>query len=103
MGGTLVPQLTPSSKLYSVLNPVTAGGSATMIGPQPLLTIGAGGAAGKITTLIVLLALHEPVPVLPTDVLPHAAVKIYCACTVWQPGVSVMVGEDEKAPPSTLY
>ena len=103
MGGVLLPQVTPLSKLYSTLNPGTAGGSVTTIGPQPLFTVGAGGAAGKITTLTVLLAPHEPIPMLPTDVLPHAAVKIYCACTVWQPGVTGMAAEDEKAPPSMLY
>ena len=34
------------------------------------------GAAGNITTLTVLLASHDPVPIVPVAVLPHAAVKI---------------------------
>lgn len=77
MGGALVPQVAPSSKLYWILNPGTAGGSVTTIGPQPLLTVGAEGAAGKITMLSILLVLHEPVPVLPSGVLPQASAKTY--------------------------
>ena len=73
----MVPHVTPSSKLYSILNPATAGGSVTTIGPQPPLTVGAEGAAGKITTLSILLVPHEPVPMLPNGVFPQALVKTY--------------------------
>ena len=103
VGGVLVPHVAPLSKLYSILNPGTAAGAVTTIGPQPLFTAGAGGIAGNITTLTVLLVPHEPGPVAPAVVLPHAAVKIYCACTVWQPGATGIVGEAEYAPPSMLY
>jgi hypothetical protein len=41
VGGVFPPQVTPSSKLYSTLKPVTGGGAVTTIGPQPVLTIGA--------------------------------------------------------------
>ena len=77
MGGVLLPQVTPSSKLYSILNPGTGGGSVTTIDPQPLFTAGAEGAAGKITTLSILLMPHEPGPVLPSAVLPQASAKTY--------------------------
>ena len=42
VGGLLfAPQVTPSSKLYSILKPATVGGAVTTIGPQPVLTVGA--------------------------------------------------------------
>jgi hypothetical protein len=40
------------------------------------------GAAGKITTLTILLVAHEPLPVAFAAVLPHAVAKTYCACIV---------------------
>ncbi len=61
------------------------------------------GAAGKITTLTVLLVAHEPAPVAPAAVLPHAAVNTYCACMVWHPADVEIVGEAENAPPLILY
>jgi len=35
------------------------------------------GAEGKITTLTILLIPHNPLPVEPAVVVPHAAVKTY--------------------------
>lgn len=49
MGGVLLPQVRPSSKLYSTVNPGIAVGGVTTMGPQPEFTVGAGGAGGKTT------------------------------------------------------
>ena len=40
------------------------------------------GAEGNMTTLTELLDPHDPLPVVPAEVLPHAAAKTYLACTV---------------------
>lgn len=50
-----------------------------MIGPQPPLTVGAGGAVGNITTFTRLLAAHAPGPPVLAAVVPHADVKAYLA------------------------
>lgn len=78
----LLPHVPPSSKLYSILNPGIAVGGVTTIGPQPLFTVGAGGADGNIITFTVLLVLHGAGPAVPAAVLPQAAVRTYRACTV---------------------
>jgi len=62
--------------------PETVAGGVTVNGPNPLLTVGALGAAGKIITLTVLLAPHDPVLAVPAGVPPHADAKTYCACIV---------------------
>ena len=102
VGGVFPPQLAPSSKLYSILKPAIVVGGVTTMGPQPAFTVGAGGAAGYITTLTVLLTAQAPGPAVPAAVVPQAAVSTYRARKVWQPGVAI-VGEAEKAPPSMLY
>jgi hypothetical protein len=55
VGGVFGPQVTPSSKLYSILKPATVGGGVTMIGPQPGFTAGAD-TDGK--TMNSLLPIH---------------------------------------------
>lgn len=67
----------PPFKLYCTLNP----GTATTVGNvKEALQVFAGavivGAVGNITTLTILLVPHEPVPVVPAIVFPHAADKI---------------------------
>jgi len=85
-----------------MLKPAIVVGGVTVNKPQPGLTTGAVGAAGKITILTVLLTPHVAVPAVPAAVPPQIAEVTYLACTVWQPGV-VVVGDAEKAPPSILY
>ena len=81
-GGLLPPHVMPSSKLYSMVNPASGDGGVTMMGPQPGLTVGAGGSGGKIITLSVLLAPQAPTPAVPAGVVPQLAVNTYLACTV---------------------
>ena len=69
----------PSSKLYSVSKPAIVEGGVTIIGPQPSLTVGAGGEAGNITTFTTLLAAHAPGPAAFAAVVPHADAKAYLA------------------------
>jgi len=52
VGGVFAPQLTPSSKLYSILNPATVGGGVTTIVPQPVFTVGADTAGKTINSLL---------------------------------------------------
>jgi hypothetical protein len=75
VGGVLVPQVTPSSKLYSIVKPVIVAGGVTIIGPQPELTTGADGAAGNITTFTILLSAQAPVPGVNAAVPLHAEVR----------------------------
>ena len=51
------------------------------MGPNPPLTVGEGGAVGKITTFTVLLAPHAPVPAVPAGVPPQIAAVTYLAVT----------------------
>lgn len=60
-----------------MVNPDIVGGGVTVIGPQPALTVGAGGAAGNITVFTTLLAPHAPVPAVFAAVVPHADVRTY--------------------------
>ena len=58
VGGVFAPQVTPLSKLYSMLNPaMVAGGVTTIARLQAVFTNGAEGAAGKTTKLLV--SVHE--------------------------------------------
>ena len=79
VGGVLGPHVAPSSKLYSILNPDIDAGGVTVKSPHPGLTVGAGGAGGKMTTLSILLGPHAPEPVAPADVVPQFEVRTYCA------------------------
>ena len=74
-------QLAPLSKLYSVLNPGIVGGAVTVKAPQPALTVGAGGAGGKITTDTGSLSQVEP-PVEPAVTVPQVAATTYLALMV---------------------
>ena len=62
---------------YSAVNPATAG--TAVISANLVLHVLANattvGAAGKITTLTVLLTAQEPLPTVLAAVVPHAAVK----------------------------
>ena len=49
---------------------------------QVFAGVASTGAAGKITTLTVLLAAHEPVPGVPAAVVPHTVVRTYLAVIV---------------------
>ena len=73
----------PPSILYSILKPGTAiiDGRAN---EDAHVLAGAviTGAAGKITTLTILLIAHDPAPVAPAGVAPHAMVRTYWACIV---------------------
>ena len=62
-----------------MLNPAIVAGEDTIIGPQPALTVGAGGAAGNITTFTTLLAAQAPGPAVFAAVVPHADAKTYLA------------------------
>jgi len=82
VGGVFGPQLMPSSKLYSMSNPVSGSGGVTTIGPQPAFTTGAEAAGGKITTYTVLLSTQDPWPEVPAGKVPHADSVTYLADTV---------------------
>ena len=73
----------PPSILYCTLNPDTAV-TAGKVNAEAHVLAGTvrTGAVGNITILTELLIPHEPVPVVPAEVLPHVADKIYRACTV---------------------
>lgn len=75
VGGVLVPQVRPSSKLYSMVKPAIVGGGVTIIAPQPALTVGAGGGAGNITTFTVLLTAHAPGPTANAALPPQAELR----------------------------
>ena len=79
VGGVFPPHVTPSSKLYSIVNPVILAGGVTVNNPHPGVTTGAVGAAGNITVLTVLLTPHAPEPAVPAVVAPQVAVNTYCA------------------------
>jgi len=79
VGGVLPPHVAPSSKLYSILNPETLAGAVTVNAPQPELTAGAGGAAGKITTLTVLLVAQAAGAAVSAALVPQALVNTYRA------------------------
>lgn len=93
----------PPSMLYCTLKPATI---ATVGKVNAVLQVLAGatitGAAGKITTLTVLLT-QEPGPALPAGIVSQLAANTYRACTVWQPGVVGMAGVEVKPLPSILY
>lgn len=61
------------------MNPDIVAGGVIVIGPQPALTVGAGGAGGYITTFTTLLAAQAPGPAAFAAVVPQAAVKAYLA------------------------
>lgn len=76
MGAVLGPQVTPLSKLYSMLKPAIAAGGVTVNGPHPGLTTGVVGVVGNITTFTILPWAHEPIPAAPAAVPPHTDDKI---------------------------
>lgn len=84
------------------MKPATDGGAVTVNNPHPGLTTGADGAAGKITTLTVLLSQPLP-PEVPGAIEPHEEIKVYLASIEWQPGVVIEAGVEVKLPPSILY
>lgn len=64
----------PPSTLNCMLNPGTEVTAGKVNAAAHVLPGGVSiGAVGNITTFIVLLIPHEPGPLVPTTVLPHAA------------------------------
>jgi len=73
-----VPHVMPSSKLYWAVNPVTAARTGTVIAVlQVLLTTGAAGAAGKITTLLAALWAQAAGATVFTGKVPQAVDVTY--------------------------
>ena len=83
------------------MKPAIVGGAVTVNNPHPALTAGADGAAGKTTTLTVLLSQLLP-PDVPAVIEPQAEVKVYLAFIVWHPKVDTATGVEVKVPPSIL-
>ena len=63
------------------------GGGVTVNAPQPGVTVGAGGAGGKTTALMVTSWHETSVLTELAGVEPHADVNLYLAFTVQHPGV----------------
>jgi hypothetical protein len=87
VGGLFAPHVTPLSKLYSTLKPVTAEGGVTIKGPQPEFTTGAGGAGGNTTAFIVVSWHNGSGLVEPAGMVPQFALNRYLALMVQHPGV----------------
>jgi hypothetical protein len=78
-------------------------GNVKAVPPQVFAGAEMLGAAGKITTLTVLLAAQPAGAEVPAAFPPQAEVRTYRADTVWQPTDVGIVGEAAKVPPSMLY
>ena len=86
-----------------MLKPAIVVGAETVNSPQPALTFGAGGAAGKMITFTWLLILHSPAPLAPDAEGRQEEASAYCAEIAWHPGVVGIAGVAVYAPPSILY